>query len=74
MAAVSDNYDFTDRINCSENFFLSNDTCLPRCDMWNTMSEPIASVSKVITIATSISKIILGISILTISCFDFRRM
>ena len=69
---IASNLEF--EINCSEAFFLSNGTCLPRCDKWTVNSKYVSTAIVVIVGVSSALRVIFSIISLVASCIKWKQM
>ena len=61
----------TDDVQCSDDFFIINDTCRPRCDRWVTNKGIILEVSVVISQSVGIT---CGIIFLIVTVYQRKIM
>ena len=61
-------------LNCSNAFFASNGTCIPRCDSWKQYSDAARIALDAVIIVATIARVVFGVIALVASCINWRTM
>ena len=61
-------------LNCSDAFYASNGTCLPRCDRWKQYPDDVSIALDAVVIGMSMIRVVFGIIALVASCINWRTM
>lgn len=61
-------------IQCRDEFFIKNDTCIPRCDSWEQDPHSVAVALDIVELVGAVVSILGTIALVAVSCVRWRSM